>query len=48
MAGGDLFMPGSQHDYDRVKEGLNDGSVLRSQLQVNVTRVLHMAEQLCK
>lgn len=48
MAGGDLFMPGSQHDYDRVKEGLNDGSVLRSQLQVNATRVLHMAEQLCK
>ena len=48
MAGGDLFMPASQHDYDRVKEGLNDGSVLRSQLQVNATRVLHMAEQLCK
>ena len=48
MAGGDLFMPGSQHDYDRIKEGLDDGSVLRSQLQVNATRVLHMAEQLCK
>ena len=47
-AGGDLFMPGSQHDYDRIKEGLDDGSVLRSQLQVNATRVLHMAEQLCK
>ena len=48
MAGGDLFMPGSRHDYDLVKAGLDDGSVLRSQLQVNATRVLHMAEQLCK
>ena len=48
MAGGDLFMPGSQHDYDRIREGLKNGSVLRGQLQVNATRVLHMAEQLCK
>ena len=48
MAGGDLFMPGSQHDYDIIKEGLAKGSVQRGQLQVNATRVLRMAEQLCK
>ena len=48
MAGGDLFMPGSQHDFDRIREGLKNGSVLRGQLQINATRVLHMAEQLCK
>ena len=48
MAGGDLFMPGSQHDFDRIREGLKNGSVLRGQLQVNATRVLRMAEQLCK
>ncbi len=48
MAGGDLFMPGSQHDFNIVKAGLANGSVTRAQLQINATRVLHMAEQLCK
>ena len=48
MAGGDLFMPGSRHDYDRIRVGLDAGSVLRGQLQINATRVLHMAERLCK
>ena len=46
MAGGDLFMPGGQHDYDLVKAGLANGSVTRRQLEVNATRVLHMAEEL--
>ena len=46
MAGGDLFMPGSQHDYDIVKAGLANGTVTREQLQINATRVLRMAEQL--
>ena len=48
MAGGDLFMPGSKHDYDSIKSGLDQGTVTKEQLQINATRVLHMAEQLCK
>lgn len=48
MAGGDLFMPGSQHDYDSIKAGLEKGTVTMRQLQINATRVLRMAEQLCK
>lgn len=48
MAGGDLFMPGSQHDYDSIKAGLEAGTVTREQLRVNATRVLNMAKKLCK
>ena len=48
MAGGDLFMPGSKHDYDSIKSSLDKGTVTKQQLQINATRVLHMAEQLCK
>ncbi|MBD5101458.1 MAG: beta-glucosidase-related glycosidase [Subdoligranulum sp.] len=48
MAGGDLFMPGSNHDYDSIKSSLDEGAVTKQQLQINATRVLHMAEQLCK
>ncbi|MCI6757220.1 MAG: glycoside hydrolase family 3 C-terminal domain-containing protein [Lachnospiraceae bacterium] len=48
MAGGDLFMPGSQHDYDSIKSGLDAGTVTIKQLQINATRVLHMAKTLCK
>lgn len=46
MAGGDLFMPGSQHDYDRIKNGLASGSVTTRQLQINATRVIRMAKAL--
>lgn len=48
MAGGDLFMPGSQHDYDSIKAGLESGTVTREQLRVNATRVLNMAKKLCQ
>lgn len=48
MAGGDLFMPGSQHDYDSIKAGLDTGTVTTKQLQINATRVLRMAKTLCK
>jgi len=48
MAGGDLFMPGSQHDYDRVKNGLASGTVTARQLQINATRVIRMAKKLTK
>ena len=47
MAGGDLFMPGAQYDYDRIKAGLEDGTVTEQQLRINATRVLRMAEKLC-
>lgn len=46
MAGGDLFMPGSQHDYDSIKAGLKAGFVTREQLRVNATRVLRVANML--
>ena len=46
MAGGDLFMPGSKHDYERIKNGLESGTVTKKQLQVNATRVLRMAKKL--
>ena len=47
MAGGDLFMPGGAHDFKLIKAGLSNGTVTRRQLQINATRVLHMAERLC-
>lgn len=47
-AGGDLFMPGSQHDYDRIKAALDAKTVSKKQLQLNATRVLRMAKTLCK
>ena len=46
MAGGDLFMPGSQYDYDKISEGLKEGCVTRQQLMINATRLLKMAEEL--
>ncbi len=46
MAGGDLFMPGSQADYDGVQKGLACGAVTKRQLQVNATRVLGLARKL--
>ena len=46
MAGGDLFMPGSKHDYEQIKAGLDSNTVTRKQLQINATRVLRMAKKL--
>ena len=45
-AGGDLFMPGCQTDFDRVLAALKDGSIDRKQIQQNATRVYRMAEEL--
>ncbi|MBQ3797512.1 MAG: glycoside hydrolase family 3 C-terminal domain-containing protein [Butyrivibrio sp.] len=45
-AGGDLFMPGCQTDFDRVLAALKDGSIERKQIQQNATRVYRMAEEL--
>lgn len=46
MAGGDLFMPGSQHDYNRIKSGVAQGTVTKKQLQINASRVCRMAKRL--
>ena len=45
-AGGDLFMPGSQADYENILKGLKDGSLSRQQLEISATRVLRMTAQL--
>ncbi len=45
-AGGDLFMPGSQADLANVQKALEDGSVDRSVLEKNASRVLAMIRTL--
>ena len=47
-AGSDIFMPGSRKDHESMMEGLKDGSVSRTQLQINATRVYRMAKELYK
>ena len=45
-AGGDLFMPGSQGDYDSIMAALRDGGLTRHQLEVNASRMLRMSRKL--
>jgi len=45
-AGGDLFMPGSQKDYDEVLDALKNGILTREQLEINASRVYSMAKRL--
>lgn len=45
-AGGDLFMPGSKGDYKRCMEMVKSGHLSKKQLQINATRILHMAQKL--
>ena len=47
-AGSDIFMPGRRKDHESMMEGLKDGSVSRTQLQINATRVYRMAKELYK
>lgn len=44
-AGGDLFMPGSQADYDHVLTALKSGMITRRQLEENAQRVLALSEK---
>ena len=46
LAGGDLFMPGSKADYDRCMAMLRSGELPRYRLELNATRVLHLAQRL--
>lgn len=45
-AGGDLFMPGSKGDYNRLVEALKAGKVSREQLEINGSRVLRLIDAL--
>lgn len=46
MAGGDLFMPGCKADYERLLKAVKEKTVTREQLEINVTRIVHMVEEL--
>lgn len=39
-AGGELFMPGTKKDYNRVIAALKDGSLSRHQLEINASRLI--------
>ncbi len=45
-AGGDLFMPGSQGDFDNIMAALKAGNLTRHQLEVNASRVWRMSKRL--
>ena len=45
-AGGDLFMPGTQNDYERILADIKSGAISRKQIEQNATRVYRMAEEL--
>lgn len=45
-AGGDLMMPGCKGDYDSILGALKKGELSRKQLEINGTRVYHMAQKL--
>ena len=39
-------MPGGKKDFDGIMEGLKDGSISKTQIQQNATRVYRMANEL--
>ena len=45
-AGGDLFMPGSEADVERILKALKAGSLSRRQLEENASRVIRMVKKL--
>ena len=45
-AGGDIFMPGCQKDYNMVLTALKDGTLARKQLEINASRLLQMIDKL--
>ena len=47
-AGNDLFMPGGRKDLKAILAGLAARKVTRKQLNINATRVYHMAKKLVK
>lgn len=47
-AGGDLFMPGGEQEYNNVLAALDCGMLPRKQLEINATRVYRIAQKLTK
>ncbi len=46
VAGGDIFMPGSQKDYDNILNGLKEGKLSRKQLEEDAGRIYSMCRML--
>ena len=44
-AGGELFMPGTKKDYERVLAALKDGTLSRKQLEVNASRLIRAIDE---
>lgn len=42
LAGGDVYMPGCQADYDNLLQALKDGKITRKQLQINASRIINL------
>ncbi len=47
-AGGDLFMPGTKKDYERLLEAMKSGKVSRNQVEINASRVIAMSNLLAR
>lgn len=45
-AGGDLFMPGNEGDYDNLLQGIDSGAVTLEQVKINASRVVRTARAL--
>ncbi len=45
-AGGDLYMPGSKEDLERLQTGLREGRVTEEQLRINASRMCRVARKL--
>ncbi|MBQ3797388.1 MAG: fibronectin type III-like domain-contianing protein, partial [Butyrivibrio sp.] len=44
-AGGELFMPGTKKDYERVLKALKDGTLSRKQLEINASRLIRTIDE---
>ncbi len=44
-AGGELFMPGTKKDYERVLKALKDGTLSRRQLEINASRLIRTIDE---
>lgn len=45
-AGNDLVMPGGKNDYDAIIKGLQEGTLDRKQVKINVTRICNLIKNL--
>ena len=47
-AGGELVMPGDKNDVKEILEGLQNGTLTRKQLEINVSRLFRVANTVIK